>query len=268
MSEFLLGFGAAVGILVPAAVLFARRRALRLRRDQESSRAGERWAELGAMAPVLVHDLRQPLSTMKLNLQLLAEDLDDLADDGSAARAGRRVETLRGEVERLEGILGDFQRFAGRMNLQRRTVDLNNVVEELADFFTPQAAQHRISVRLAPSERPVWADADPERLKEALLNLLVNAQQAMDPGGGELLLRVDAAEGAARIQVTDTGPGIPAELMPRLFQASFTTKRDGSGLGLPTVRRIVELHGGSVAVHSEPGKGTCFTITLPTAAAR
>jgi signal transduction histidine kinase len=265
MTEFLIGLAVGCALLLPAAVVLVRRAVARTRRAEALARVGERWEELASSAPVLVHDLKQPLSTLKVNLQLLAEDLGEISEQQEpAGRARRRAENLRGEVDRLEGILKDFQRYAGKPVLDRKPVDLNIVVEQLVDFFNPQAGQHKIAVRAGYAPAPVPVPADAERLKEALLNLLVNAQQAM-AGGGELIVRVGSNAAEATVEIADTGPGIPPELMPRLFQASFTTKPDGSGLGLPTVRRIIEEHGGKIGVHSEPGKGTSFTITLPRA---
>jgi signal transduction histidine kinase len=263
--EFLLGLVVGVAALVPLTWLLIRRAVARTRSAEQAAGVGRRWEELAAMSNVLVHDLKQPLSILKLNLQLLGEDLAEIPGrEEYAARAGRRLESLRGEVDRLEGILKDFQRYAGRMQLDRKTADLNSVVEQLVDFFHPQAAQHRIAVRAAYADGPLPVSVDAERFKEALLNLFINAQQAMDKGG-ELIVRVSALPDKAAVEVIDTGPGIAPVLLPRLFQAGFTTKPDGSGLGLPTVRRIIEAHGGTISVHSAPGKGTSFAIGLPRA---
>lgn len=242
--------------------------------DPAAPGGADRWSELAGMAPVLVHDLRQPLSVMKVNLQLLVEDLDDAQDAAphpSLQRALRRAAGMRTELDRLDGILRDFRRFASGGEPVLRRTELRPLLEELVDFFRPQAAQHAIRVDLPPSPPGLSARVDPDRLKEALLNLLVNAQQALEPaGGGTVVLRLRDAEGPATpsagvaMDVEDDGPGIPAELMPRLFQASFTTKPDGSGLGLPTVRRLVELQGGRVTASAGPGgRGARFTVTFP-----
>jgi len=263
MHDHLVGAAAAAALLIPISWLLNRRSLNRLRRSEARARSLERWAEVAALAPVLVHDLKQPLSTLKVNLTLLGEDLDDIEGTHEPVeRIRRRLTGLQNEIDRLEGILRDFRRYAGGMQPVRRLIDINTVVEELIDFFRPQAQQHRISIRTALSPSPLLCEIDPDRVKEALLNLFINAQQAMAEGG-ELMLRTAGDKWSAEVEVIDTGSGIAPELMPTLFRASFTTKRDGSGLGLPTVRRILDEHGARIEVHSEPGKGTRFTLTFP-----
>lgn len=269
---FLLG-GVASAI---ASRAVARRLIRRAREAERRARDSARLAEIGAMTGGLAHEIKNPLSSIGLNAQLLAEGVSDLPIDADAkGRLTRRVGALRREVDRLKDILGDFLKFAGALRLDPRPTDLNAVVDELSDFFMPQSEAAGVRLRAELSPEPLVAPLDPTHFKQALLNLMLNALQAMNPtgaprpGAGELIIRterVPAPAGArahAAVHVIDTGPGIPAETLDKIFTPYFTTKSGGSGLGLPTARRIIEEHGGALEVHSEPDRGTDFTITLP-----
>lgn len=241
--------------------------------EAERRAAGsERLAQLGTMTSGLAHEIKNPLSTIGLNAQLLSEDLEECGlPDDELKRLQRRIETLRREVDRLKGILEDFLKFAGRVHLDPSPHDLNVVVDEMIDFFTPQAERAGVRLRAMPAATPVIVSVDASLLKQALLNLLLNATDALksfDSNGQpkELMLRVveEAGTDEVSIHVIDTGPGIKAESVAQIFHPYFSTKSGGTGLGLPTSRRIVEEHGGRLAVHSEPGRGTEFVISLPT----
>lgn len=266
-GAFGLGVGAAIAWQIGRGVV---RRAVARERVQ-ARRAGnaERLAELGAMTGGLAHEIKNPLSTIGLNAQLLGEGVRDLQLEGpDAERLVRRTDALRREVERLRGILEDFLEYAGELHVEPAPTDLVALTEELADFFGPQASAEGVRLSLAPPGGPVLASADAAHLKQALLNLMLNAVQAMrdmpTDRPRELILRVEAGETAAAIHVTDTGPGLSDEVRSSMFRPYFTTKSGGSGLGLPTTRRIIEAHHGTLDVHSEVGRGTDFTIRLPT----
>lgn len=225
----------------------------------------ERLAELGSLTGGLAHEIRNPLSTVQLNLQLLREDLDQAA----AARPGgpvtpktlRRVETVFGEVGRLRLILDDFLRYAGRLELDRHPTDLGELLGELVDFFAPQAQAHKIRLQLDAPPAPVVASVDAKLVKQAVLNLLLNAVEATPPGGA-ITLTPRKVGRRAEIEVVDTGPGIPTDRQPRIFDAYYTRRKGGTGLGLAMSRRIAEEHGGTLTVESEVGKGARFTLAL------
>jgi signal transduction histidine kinase len=134
--------------------------------------------------------------------------------------------------------------------------------EDLVDFFLPQAQLARIQLRLKRPAAEMWIMADERLLKQAVLNLILNAVQAM-PNGGELILSVNEADDEAVIDVIDTGSGIEPEAISRIFDAYYSTKKSGTGLGLAMTRRIAEEHGGRVTVASEVGKGSNFALHLP-----
>ena len=228
----------------------------------------EQIVELSTLTGGLAHEIRNPLSTLKVNLQLLDEDWRGVeSSDGDAAdvarRSRKRIATLLDEADQLERILQDFLQYVGKRELKREPHDLNEVVQDVADFFRPQTEAHGIGFQLHLADEPLRCSVDADVMKQAILNLLINAQQAL-PDGGEVVLRVDIqSEDTARIDVIDTGPGISADRQEHIFLAYSSTKKGGTGLGLATTRRLVREHGGRIHVHSEPPNGSCFTILLP-----
>jgi len=254
--------GAASGVVITRLVL-GRRRAVSAQRPAPT-REAEQLVELAQLAGGFAHEIRNPLSTINVNLKLLSEDLAR-RDDEDHRRWLLRLRGVQEEADRLRGILDDFLRFAGKVELTLETVDLRRLVGELTDFFTPQAEEVRVVLRTALPDQPVRCRVDANLLKQAMLNLMINATQAM-AGGGEMLIRLASDESLARIEVIDTGAGIPADELPNVFRAYYSTKSGGTGLGLPTTRRIVREHGGDIRVESEPGKGTRFVLSLPLAA--
>jgi signal transduction histidine kinase len=261
MPGFLWGFVlgcAALGLAAAAVGVWAYRRFILLERR---TRHAERLAELGTLTGGLAHEIKNPLSTVQLNLQLLEEDLRH--DATHQPRILNRLTTVKNETSRLRDILDDFLRYAGRLELERKPIELNTLLEELVDFFAPQAQLQRVQLRLRPAPEKIIAPVDPRLLKQAVLNLMINALQAM-PGGGELMLSLSRnGTDDAVIDVIDTGPGISPEAAQRIFEAYYSTKKGGTGLGLPMARRIADEHGGSLSVTSEPGKGTDFRLRLP-----
>jgi signal transduction histidine kinase len=228
---------------------------------ERRTRQAERLAELGTLTGGLAHEIKNPLSTVQLNLQLLQEDL--LPENPAYSRLINRLNTVKNETSRLREILDDFLRYAGRLELDRKPVELNGLLEELVDFFTPQAQVGRVQLRLRKSPTPVIANLDAKLIKQTLLNLMINAMQAMQSSGGEMILTLAQQGPDAVIDVIDTGPGIPPEAIEKIFQAYYSTKKSGTGLGLPMAQRIAEAHGGKLSVKSEAGKGTDFTLRLP-----
>lgn len=270
-TNLLAGFGG--GLLVAAAAGWWATRVLmrRARQAEGRARAAEHLAEIGSMTGGLAHEIKNPLSTIGMNAQLLAEAVGDLpsVDEQQRGRLVRRAGTLKREVERLGDILSDFLDFAGELRLSPTRVDLNRLVEELADFFLPQAESRGVRIRVDLAEQPAWVHVDAPRLKQAVLNLMLNATQAMadtkDATPKELMLRVRhrPRDGVIEVHVTDTGPGMPEDTAERIFHPYFTTKQGGTGLGLPTSRRIVQASGGELTFTSEMGRGTDFVIALP-----
>ena len=223
----------------------------------------ERLAAVGTMAAGLAHEVRNPLNSASLQLALLERRIEK----GVGADATLPiVRIIKGEIERLDRLVREFLAFARPHPLEARPVDTEALLSGIAALIRPEAeaAQVSLSVRVAPGV-PALA-GDEERLRQVLLNLTRNAIEAMPDQGGHLSLRAGsgggAADGQVEIEVEDDGPGF-AEDLP-VFDAFFTTKPGGTGLGLALVHRIVSDHGGTIRVRSRPGS-TCFSITIPRA---
>ena len=269
--NFLLGMF--IGVVLSVAVMAIAGRRSRLQREARARQAerraadAERLAELGSMTGGLAHEIKKPLSSVVLNAQLVEEAIRDLdAPEDETAPMLRRVGALVREAERLRTILTDFLQFAGRMKLDLQPVDLRAVVEEVVDFFHPQAVAAGVVLRADLPPTHLMVGLDTGLFKQAVLNLMINAVHAMEgnPPGREreLLVRLTSSEDEAAVHVIDSGPGVPAELRERIFHPYVSGTRGGSGLGLPTSRRIVEEHGGTIALDVLEGRGSDFSIRL------
>lgn len=277
LLAFILGASLAGGLLW---WVIARRDRLGQKAQQQllrRTKRAERLAELGTLMGHLAHELRNPLSIIKVNLKLLSEEIgrqnrdlegvdpDQIPIENLSQRLSRqlrKVETLTTETDRLADTLTDFLTYAGRMELNLATHNLNDLVDELADFYEPQAIAQGVAIRRDLSKRAVNCRIDADLIKQALLNLFINAAQAME-GQGDLILQTKVSGDKVFLSVVDTGKGIDVEKQGKIFDAYYTTKTGGSGLGLSTCRRIIEEHDGTIELVSESGQGTSFTITLP-----
>jgi signal transduction histidine kinase len=217
--------------------------------------------ELSRLTGGLAHEMKNPLSIIKVNLKLISEDLA-ASKDQNTIRAARKIAVVQKETDRLEQILEDFLRYIRKTELHPASVDINKLLNDMIDFYSPQAVSRSITIRQAMHSEPLNCFADTNSIKQVLLNLFINAQQAM-AGGGELIIRTQKINNNAVITVTDTGKGIESENLEKIFDAYYSTKAGGSGLGLPTSKKIIEAHKGSIKVDSIVGKGTSFTISLP-----
>jgi len=258
---FLWGF--LIGLLVTALIAGWAATVYSRRYDRLQRRAlnAERLAELGLLTGGLAHEIKNPLSTVQLNLQLLQEDLDP--SQPAHTRLINRLSTVRRETSRLKDILDDFLRYAGNIEIDRKPVELGAMLEELVDFFAPQAQIQRVQLRLNKPPEPLTVSIDERLIKQSVLNLMINAAQAIGDRGGEIILAARRDGDDAVIDVIDTGPGIPADVQDKIFQAYFSTKKGGTGLGLAITKRIAEEHGGRITVKSDVGKGTAFSLWLP-----
>ena len=274
MRQFVAFFFIVVLIVVPIIVLFVRRRYRAKNETRETKNEYlKQFEELGKLTGGLAHEIKNPLSTIKINLKLIGEELERTnstelgklcqeRNDRRFARALRKIAVIQKEMDRLEQILSGFLRYVDRTELQVARTDLNELIGDMVDFYSPQAHSHSITLRQGLHNKPLICKVDADMLKQVVLNLFINAQQAMS-GGGELIIRTDRQEKDAIIQISDTGRGIAQDKLPKIFDAYYSTQPQGSGLGLPTAKKIVEAHSGTISVNSEPGKGTSFTIRLP-----
>ncbi len=273
MKPFIGGVILTLLVVIPALVLLLRR----ARHQARVSLPPEPDVDetLTRLTGELAHEIKNPLSTIKVNLKLTKEALEDidfrephkLALDRcqhGLSNAMRKITIIQKETDRLEQIVDGFLRYVRRPDLQLVTMDLNELVGDMIDFYLPQAYSHSLTLRHSLAATPLVCRIDAGALKQVLLNLLINAQQAMD-GGGELMIRTHRQSGKAVVQISDTGKGIPSEKLPTIFRPYYSSRSGGTGLGLATAKKIVESHGGAISVHSELGKGTSFTIEFPLA---
>jgi signal transduction histidine kinase len=251
----------AVGVLVLGLlyVLFLLRKNKRLEQARQSA---ERASYVGLLASGLAHEIRNPLNAMNMNLQMLEEEL--------AAQAQRpdpehleMLESTKSEIKRLERLVNNFLTYARPTEPSFEPTDLGTLVTEVVRLLEADFRQH--DVRLVSDMEPLLppVELDETQVKQALINLLVNARQVL-AGGGTVTIRTRIGSGGdAVLEVEDDGPGIPREARERIFEVFYSRRGGGTGLGLPIARQIVERHGGTIEVDDRVGGGTCFRIRLP-----
>ena len=236
--------------------------------EQPSAGAGaldelrSQYGELAALAGSLAHEIKNPLSVIRMNMELLAEDFAE-PESARERRALAKIDMVSRQCTRLENLLNDFLRFSRVRNLDLNIGSLNEQIERVLSLFEPQAQEAGVEVvRYLDHDLPSIL-LDSETLEAALMNLVKNALEAM-PGGGQLIARTRVTRTGVALDLIDTGCGMDERTAMRMFEAFFSTKNGGSGLGLPTARKIIEAHGGRIGVHSEAGRGTQFTLEFPT----
>ena len=242
--------------------------------DSASSKAratSDPTTPLSRVAGGLAHEIKNPLSTMAINLALLEEEFERAAQSRDTEspeltarekRCMKRVKTLQREIRHLESIVDDFLVYSRGGEVNRAPTDLLGLIREVLEFVEPEdtAQGVRHHVRL-PTSLPLVM-LDEKAFRQALLNLLVNARQAM-PNGGEIIVQLERHGSVAELVVTDTGVGIETEDLAKIFDVYWSTKKEGTGLGLATVKRVIEEHEGKIEVLSEVGRGTSFSIVVP-----
>jgi two-component system, cell cycle sensor histidine kinase and response regulator CckA len=238
---------------------------------EERLRVAERLASVGLMAAGVAHEINNPLTALAGNLTLIGRELTRMADPGVAARLGHFVDDAEEAAVRIRDVVRDLAMFSRAEEPRLVPVDLRGVIQSAARLAASEI-RHRARLVTELAEVPAVL-ADPSRVGQVVLNLLINAAQAL-PGGAadahEIRIATRPGRGHVVLEVSDTGPGIPSEVLDRLFTPFFTTKPvgEGSGLGLSICHRIVTSFGGTIRAASPPGQGAVFTVELPIAAAR
>jgi signal transduction histidine kinase len=248
----------AVGMVGLGAIFWGQQRHLRELAVLEAEvERRERLAAIGDVAAAFAHEVRNPLNAVSMGLQRLgAEFSPEPADE-----YGRFVGVMQGEVRRLNAIVEQFIALARPLPLEPARFAIGELFAELRVLLEPPARGAGVTLSIeAPGPGTIVADRD--HLKQVLLNLVLNALQAV-PGGGRVMVGAERTREAMVLTVADTGPGIPPEVLARVFDPYFTTKRGGLGLGLTIARRIVDAHGGTIEVESQPGRGTRVRVRLP-----
>jgi two-component system NtrC family sensor kinase len=234
-----------------------------LARQRSELLRAERLAAVGRISAQITHEIRNPLNAIGLNAELLAEELAQ--GDAPSAEARGLVAAIGREVDRLHGVTEEYLRFARLPKPVFAAEDVNEIVAGLAEFLAPEMSAARVEVELDLGVRLPAIRADEGQLRAAFLNLLRNSREAM-PGGGTVAVRTGAsADGGVEVEVRDTGGGIAADALGRIFDPFYSTKERGTGLGLAFALQVVREHGGTIRCESAVGRGTAFTVQLPAA---
>jgi signal transduction histidine kinase len=227
--------------------------------------AAERLAAVGRLSAQVAHEIRNPLSAIGLNAELLSDDFLDVLPEPRRSEAGKLLGAIANEIERLTEVTEGYLQLARLPRPALRDVDLNQVVGDLVSMLREEMNTYRIDILLdlATPAPHAWTDAG--QLRQALLNVVRNSREAM-PSGGRLRIGTRGNDHEAAIEVADNGPGIPADVLPRIFEPFFSTKAAGTGLGLSLTHQVITEHGGAVTAANAPEGGAVVTIALPRAA--
>jgi signal transduction histidine kinase len=235
-------------------------------RDPEAQRkinrelhTADRLSAISRISSGVAHEVKNPLNAILLHVEVARSKLSRGDTD-----VAEQMEIISGEILRLDRVVRTFLDFTRPVELHLENVPMQELVQEIVDLAGPQTVAANIHVTVVQETDGVDVHVDRDLLKQAVLNVVVNAMQAM-PEGGELRFEASAGKETAELRISDTGGGIPAELREKIFRLYFTTKKDGSGIGLAMTFRIVQLHDGTIDFTSEPGHGTTFLIRLPIA---
>jgi PAS domain S-box-containing protein len=234
------------------------------RRGEEARlRRAESLASLATMTAGVAHEIKNPLGSMGIYIQLLQKMLDD-EKCGDEARDDMReyLEVISEEIDRLNTIVVNYLFAVRPMNLETEPADINELLKDLVDFIQYELEENRITPVLDLCAEVPRLEIDEKLIKQALLNVIKNAQAAM-PLGGEIRIRTAVRDSQVLISLADTGEGIPEDNLEKIFEPYFTTKESGSGLGLTLVYKIIKEHGGDIQVLSPLNEGTEFRVFLP-----
>jgi signal transduction histidine kinase len=223
------------------------RRQLQLQLDVSS-----RLAAIGRLTAGVAHEIKNPLNAIALHLEVLKNKLDTGEPE---------IEVIAREIKRLDTVVKTFLSFNKPMELQARPIDLSQVAEEVVTLVAPDARRKNIDIQTDFSGE-AWINGDSDSLKQAILNVIVNAVEALKDGG-RIIVRTERMAGECQVSISDSGQGIPPELQDKIFNLYFTTKEDGSGIGLAMSFRVVQLHSGTIDFVTKLGEGTTFRLRFP-----
>lgn len=231
------------------------------KRKEARLRRAESLASLTTLAAGVAHEIKNPLGSIGIHIQLMQKSLkrDKVISEETA---GKYLEVINEEIERLNEIIVDFLFAVRPMNTTLELAHINSVISDLLDFIKFELKDNDITIHtdLDPNIPKIYMDE--KFMKQALLNIIKNAEAAM-PQGGKLMIKTSESDGYVHVHIKDTGIGITEENMGKIFEPYFTTKQFGSGLGLTVVYKIIKEHDGEILLESKEGKGTTFIINIP-----
>lgn len=234
----------------------------KLREQHQQLLRSERLATIGQMTSLITHELRNPLSSINLNSEMLQEALVEHGISGDDDDVMPLLDTIIDEVDRLRDITEEYLVYARLPSPNLEARNLNEIIQGLVDFHVFEWDQQGVDLDISLPDDPAEVLVDGNQLRQALLNILRNAIEA-SPEDGLVSVLVTCDESTARIEVSDEGPGIDAAVLDKIFEPFFTTKSNGTGIGLAMTQQIVEEHGGRLAVESAASGGATFIIVLP-----
>ncbi|MBN1825761.1 MAG: PAS domain-containing protein [Candidatus Eisenbacteria bacterium] len=231
------------------------------KRLEEEKLRWERLVAVGSMAAKVAHEIRNPLSSISLNVELLMDQLGGLPDE-DRAEAGQLVNSILSEIDRLTNVIEEYLSFGRLPSPSLEPVRVRDFLRSVSDFVRPDLRSHGIGLTIDVLPGTPRLLADTSQARQCLLNLFRNAQEAMN-AGGEIQVTAGPREGNVLVEVRDTGAGIPRENLSKIFDPFYTTKDFGTGLGLAFVQQVMREHGGRVVCRSREGKGTVFGLYFP-----
>lgn len=232
--------------------------------QQRAQLLEKQYSELAQIAGSLAHEIKNPLSVIRMNMELVEEDLEE-SETSRERRVWTKLQTVHAQCQRLEKLLNDFMKFARLRDLELEIGSLNRQITLVLDMYEAQARAQGVQInRYLDPELPAM-HLDQETLQAALANLVKNALESM-PEDGELTAITRVTPVGIAMDLIDTGCGMSDNTALNMFNAFYTTKPTGSGLGLPMARKVVQAHGGRIDVQSQEAQGTKFTLEFPTPA--
>jgi signal transduction histidine kinase len=237
--------------------LLVMRDAESVRRIEDEIELSRRLSAIGRLTSGVAHEVKNPINAIVVHLEVLRQKLQQIDPD-----TRRHMDVIGSEIQRLDRVVQTLVDFTRPVELRLGEVDLRKLLEDVAVLAAPEAERHGVIIirDLPPEELPVSVDSD--LVKQALLNVVNNGVQAM-PEGGTLTISATRNNGAATVDIRDQGHGIPADVRDKIFNLYFTTKKSGSGIGLPMTYRIMQLHHGDIEFDSAENQGTTFHLTFP-----
>ena len=225
--------------------------------------ASEQLATVGRLSAQVAHEIRNPLSAIGLNAELLHDEVDAIADDAKRREAHAMLTAIAGEIERLTTVTETYLKMARLPRPSLQDSDLNQLVGDLFSMLGEEMKAHNIDVVLELASPPPHVLVDPGQLRQGMLNIVRNGREAM-PAGGRMRVRTARENGHAVLEVADEGSGISPETLGRVFEPFYSTKENGTGLGLSLTQQIIAEHGGNIELSPNAARGVTVRLTLPT----
>ena len=236
----------------------------RMRELESHLKQAEQSAVIGRLASAIAHEIRNPLNYINLTLDHLRTSLAP-NDPQKRALVEKLTLQLKAEVARINTRITEFLKYTRPANLDLKPHDLRETLRDALSMVEVQAAEIGVETRFEEDGAVPPVLGDREALRSLFTNLIINGMHAMEGGGGRLTVGLSAENGLARVRVSDTGVGIDADHLPKIFEPYFSTKETGTGLGLAIAKKAAEDHGGTVSVESRQGAGATFTVLIPMA---